>query len=171
MSSHAAMGEITLRKPKLSDGQSIHHLIQNCPPLDLNSAYCYFLLTSHFSHTCVVAEQSGRLGGFLSAYFRPDIPDTLFVWQVAVHESLRGRGIARTMLTSLVARPECGSTRWIEATVGPSNAPSYGLFTSFARSRGISMAESEFLCAEAFGNENHDPELLLRIGPLDAART
>jgi hypothetical protein len=34
---------------------------------------------------------------------------------------------------------------------------------------GAELTESEFLGAEAFGGEQHESEILLRIGPLDAA--
>jgi L-2,4-diaminobutyric acid acetyltransferase len=169
MPSQPTLGELNLRKPWLNDGQAVHRLIQECPPLDCNSPYCYFLLNSHFAHTCVVAEQGAKIGGFLSAYFRPDAPHTLFVWQVAVHESLRNQGMARLMLDSLLSRPECGHARWLEATVGPSNIASRSLFSGYARSVGAELTESDFLGAEAFGGEQHEPEILLRIGPLDAA--
>lgn len=34
--------EWVFRKPQLSDGDKVHALIQACPPLDTNSAYCNF---------------------------------------------------------------------------------------------------------------------------------
>lgn len=166
MSPHPAAGEVILRKPNLADGQAIYQLIKNCPPLDLNSAYSYFLLSSHFAHTCVIAEQNGNVGGFLSAYLRPDAPKILFVWQVAVDEPLRGRGVARLMLSSLLTRPECKDARWLETTVGPTNIASRNLFAGYARSQGLDLTEESFLDAEAFGNESHEPEHLLRLGPL-----
>ena len=140
-------------------------LIQACPPLDLNSAYSYFLLCSHFADSCVVAEQQGKLGGFLSAYIRPDNADTLFVWQVAVAEAFRGQGVAKKMLASLLSRTACSNVRFIEATVGPSNLASRALFTSLARAQGIVMEERTFLPAAAFAGQNHEPEQLLRLGP------
>jgi hypothetical protein len=76
----------TMRLPTRKDGAAIHHLISECPPLDLNSLYAYLLLGEHFSDTCVLAESAGgRINGFISAYVIPTRPDVLFVWQVAVH--------------------------------------------------------------------------------------
>ncbi len=166
MSSSLVAQEIILRKPCLADGSAIHALVQRCPPLDLNSSYSYFLLSSHFAHTCVVAERGGEIEGFLSAYLRPDAPDTLFVWQVAVDESMRGKGVARLMLSSLLSRSECKAVSWLEATVGPTNVASRGLFRTMAHALGVNMAESEFLSEEAFPGQAHEPEYLLRIGPL-----
>lgn len=168
MSSSTGLGEVTLRKPKLADGKAIHQLIESCPPLDLNSEYNYYLLSSHFAQTCVVVERKERIVGFLSAYLRPDEVETLFIWQVAVDEQVRGQGIAGLMLSSLLARPECKGVRSLETTVGPSNAASRNLFTSFSRSRGFVLVENQFLDADAF-TEGHEPEQLLRIGPLNLA--
>ncbi|MBU0499426.1 MAG: diaminobutyrate acetyltransferase [Gammaproteobacteria bacterium] len=160
-----ASRDIILRKPEPSEGQAIHQLIQACPPLDLNSVYSYHLLCKHFAHTCVVAEQGAQAKGFLSAYPRPDAPDTLFVWQMSVHTALRGGGIARMMLSSLLARPECRAIRYLEATVSPSNHASRAVFNSLANQQGLQLAESEFLSERAFGNSGHEAERLLRLGP------
>jgi L-2,4-diaminobutyric acid acetyltransferase len=166
MTSQPDREEITLRKPTKADGQAIHDLIKNSPPLDLNSTYCYCLLGSHFAHTCVVAEQAGKVCGFFSAYIRPDAQDTLFAWQVVVDPSLRGQGIAGLMLSSLLSRPDCRGIRYLETTVGPSNAASRALFNRMAQSYAAAITETEFLAADAFGTPDHEAENLLRIGPL-----
>ena len=86
-----------IRTPKKEDGQAIWDLIAACPPLDQNSMYCNILQCTHFADTCVLAERGGMPVGWLSAYFPPTEPETLFVWQVAVHEKARGEGLARAV--------------------------------------------------------------------------
>ncbi len=158
--------DILLRKPKPEEGLGIYRLIANSPPLDLNSVYNYYLLTTHFADTCVVAEHGGQPRGFLSAYLRPDAPQVLFIWQVAVDAALRGKGVARMMLSSVMSRPECQGVEFIETTVGPSNAPSRALFESFAKKWNYPLDVTEFLPASAFGELEHESEELLRIGPV-----
>ena len=63
-----------LERPELSDGANIHRLIQDSPPLDVNSTYAYLLLCRHFHDTCVVALRQECLAGFISAYLRPPNP-------------------------------------------------------------------------------------------------
>jgi L-2,4-diaminobutyric acid acetyltransferase len=154
---------ITLRYPTAEDGYAIYDLVRRSPPLDVNSIYCYHLLSRHFNKTCVVAEDAGRIVGFLSAYPVPERPETLFVWQVAVDADCRGQGIARQMLDGLLGRPECEGMRAIETTVGPSNKPSRSLFHSYAKRRGVTIDERLFLPASAFGEGEHESEMLLRI--------
>jgi L-2,4-diaminobutyric acid acetyltransferase len=159
---------IVLRRPVLEDGKQVYDLIERCPPLDLNSSYCYFLLCSHFSDTCVVAEDNGRLVGFLSAYLIPDRADTLFVWQMAVDESARGQGLAGRMLDYLLAQPCCADVRSVETTVSPSNQSSRRVFIRLAERLQSGSHEEPFLEASHFGNEGHEEERLIRIGPWDA---
>src|SRR5690625_4855006 len=109
---------IVLREPQISDGPHIYQLVRNCPPLHLNSLYSYLLLCEHHASTCVVAEVNGEVQGFVSAYMRPDQPDVIFVWQVAVHESARGVGMARRMLLALLERESTQEARYLETTVG-----------------------------------------------------
>jgi L-2,4-diaminobutyric acid acetyltransferase len=156
--------DVNFRSPQADDGLEIHRLIADSPPLDLNSVYAYYLLCTHFSETCVVAEQGGELLGFISAYRLPRRADTLFVWQVAVCSSARGRGIARRMLDRLLDRLRDEELRYLEVTVNPSNAASRGLFERLARSRGTVLQEDRFLDTDAFGSSSaHEPEILLRI--------
>jgi L-2,4-diaminobutyric acid acetyltransferase len=159
-------GAVNCRIPKPADAAEVRTLVEACKPLDLNSAYAYLLLCSHFASTCVVAESAGRLAGFLSGYRKPDDPATLFVWQVAVSPSARGRGVGSRMLDVLVARDACRGVRWIEATVSPGNDASWALFESFAQRRGAACDSAALFRPEDFGAEQHEEERLLRLGPI-----
>ncbi len=158
---------VLLREPCLADGKAVHTLIRNCPPLDLNSSYLYFLLSSHFSETCVVGERDGEILAFLSAYRLPKQPDRLFIWQVAVDTSLRGLGMAGRMLDAVLSRPASAGVRFLETTVSPSNTASRRVFERFAEKRRLGWHEESFLTEEHFGGEQHESEVLFRIGPLN----
>lgn len=167
VASQPALGSVVYRKPSLNEGQAIHGLVRSCEPLDLNSSYAYMLLCTHFTDTCVVAEEQGRVVGFISAYRKPADPDVLFVWQVAVSPHVRGRGVASRMLCEVLARAGCSSVRAIETTIGPSNRASWALFESFAKKLGAATSQEEFFREKDFENEGHEAEILLRIGPID----
>jgi L-2,4-diaminobutyric acid acetyltransferase len=161
------LGSVVYRRPRPSEGKDIHCLISDCSPLDLNSSYAYMLLCVHFADTCVVAEEGGRVVGFLSAYRKPADPDVVFVWQVAVSPTVRGRGIGSRMLAELTVRPSCSSATAIETTIGPSNRVSWALFESFAKKLGAAMSRETLFLEEDFGDEGHEAEVLLRVGPID----
>ena len=164
--------QVLLREPRPDEGQGLHDLIRHAPPLDLNSAYCYFLLARHFRETCVVAESNGVLAGCVTAYLRPDNTVTLFVWQVAVREDHRGQGLAGSMLDALLARPACREVRYLETTVGPTNHASRRCFERLAEARRCSVRQLPFLEPNHFGPDaQHEAEVLLRIGPFPRPTT
>lgn len=157
---------LLFRTPDLADGVAITQLIKDCPPLDQNSTYVYLLLCSHFSQSCIVVQHQDQLVGFISAYLHPEKKDTLFVWQVAVHDSMRGQGLAQRMLDQLLSRPSLQHTRYVETTVDPDNLASRRLFESLAERHHTAINEYDFFEAEHFIEPQVEP--LLRIGPFKA---
>ncbi|GAB7054396.1 MULTISPECIES: diaminobutyrate acetyltransferase [Paenibacillus] len=165
--SHTDTKIIRYRKPRKEDGGKVWELIRSAGALDLNSAYCYIMLCDYFRDTCLVAEQGGRLAGFVSAFRPSGREDTLFVWQIAVASEYRGRGIGKTLLDKLLA--QCGErpVHYVEATISPSNQASRQLFGSLARRYNIAFIARKGYPAEIFpGHGSHEEESLYRIGPL-----
>lgn len=170
MHAEKAHDDIELRRPESQDGARLHKLVRECKPLDENSTYCNLLQCTHFADTCVAAEIDGDLVGFISAYIPPKQQNVLFVWQVAVHEKARGKGLAKRMLAELLDRPECTDVQYIETTITPDNDASWGMFGSFAYQRG--MRTEQFILFDSrvhFAGEHKD-EYLLRIGPFNRDR-
>jgi L-2,4-diaminobutyric acid acetyltransferase len=161
---------IVYRKPGLADAASIHALIDECKPLDLNSPYAYMLLCTDFADTCAVAQREGRLVGFVSGYRKPDDNSVLFVWQVAVSPRGRKQGVGKGLLEEIIARPEQAAVRHLEATINPSNRASWALFETFAKKRGARCATQTLFREEHFGHQGHEEERLLRISPLESPR-
>ncbi len=155
-----------VRRPNKSDGRAIFELASACaPPLDLNSMYLYFLIGAHFDETSAVVEAEGEVVGFTSAYIIPKQRDHLFIWQVAVDEAHRSKGLARSMLDEILARESCKDVRYMDATITSSNESSKRLFKAMARERGAECSEQSFLESEHFGDEDHEQEILFTIGP------
>ena len=157
-----------LRPPTPADGAALYDLIRHSPPLDLNSCYAYLLQGLHLADTCVLACDGDTPCAYISGYLPPGRPDTLFIWQVAVATGQRGRGLARTLLLHLLARPACAGVRWLETTVTPDNRPSTRLFHGLARTLGCACEVSDLFPATAFGTTGHEAEQLFRIGPIPA---
>jgi L-2,4-diaminobutyric acid acetyltransferase len=156
---------ISVERPRFDDGRDLWRLARDSGELDLNSPYCYLLWCRDFSETSVVARAGRTVVGFVTGYLRPDVPDTLFVWQVAVDRVYRGQRIGRRMLGTLAADMNRLGCRYLEATVSPDNVPSARMFTSFARAHAAPLAWTGGFDAAMFP-ENHKREDLVRIGPL-----
>lgn len=157
--------KIELKKPSSMDGILVNQLVASCPPLDTNSVYCNLLQADHFKDTSVAAELNGELVGFVSGYLIPNKTDSLFVWQVAVGEAARGKGLAKRMLRDLLARPNCQNVRFIETTITKSNEGSWALFRSLAKQLDATLEESVKFDRDTHFHSKHDTEYLVRIGP------
>ncbi len=162
-----AGASIELTAPSAADAPGVHQLIARCKPLDLNSTYAYLLLCHHFADTCVVARRVSQLVGFISGYVLPNDPRTFFVWQVAVHPDVRGARLGARMLLHLLSRQSVSSARYMETTVSPSNTASRRMFHGFATSIDAAIEERMLFDRDAFGDEDHEEEMLLKIGPID----
>ncbi|MEQ9407633.1 MAG: diaminobutyrate acetyltransferase [Fuerstiella sp.] len=159
---------LKIRPATIQDAAAIWELVREIGVLDLNSAYLYLLLCRDFADTCLVAEGSHGLAGFVTAYHPPDRTDVLFIWQVGISQDARRQGLAGRLLQQLIAGRPTATVRYIEATVSPSNLASRRLFDSLAAQLGAPLTESESdgFAKQHFPAGDHEPEPLIRIGPL-----
>lgn len=186
-------GVVSFRSPTLEDGREMWRMARDSKVLDLNSSYSYLLWCRDFAATSVVATVDGVPAGYVTGYLRPERPDTLMVWQVAVDEAHRGRGLAGRMLSWLVdeARtgdpagnaptgdapagdaptdnaPAVGAAAGVarmETTITPDNEASIALFSSFAARRGAEITREPVFDGSLFP-DGHESELLFSIAPL-----
>ncbi|MBO0802007.1 MAG: diaminobutyrate acetyltransferase [Nocardiopsaceae bacterium] len=154
-----------IEAPSAKDGADLWRLARDAGELDLNSPYSYLLWCRDFSGTSVVARAGGQAVGFVTGYRRPDSAETLFVWQVAVDPAYRGQRIGVRMLMGIGDAAKRLGCRYVEATVTPGNDASARMFASFARAHGAPLARTEGFESTLFP-DNHQPEDLIRIGPL-----
>jgi L-2,4-diaminobutyric acid acetyltransferase len=159
-------GKASLRKPTPDDGFALNQLVANSPPLDPNSVYCNLLQCLHFSDTAIAAELDDELVGFISGYIPPTKPDTLFVWQVVIAGSMRGRGLAKQMMLQLLRNLASRKLRFIETTITPDNQASWSLFRSLARELDIPLESRVFFTRDRHFGGQHEDEHLLQLGPL-----
>ncbi|MBE1596128.1 MULTISPECIES: diaminobutyrate acetyltransferase [Streptomyces] len=159
---------IRIDRPSVVDGAALWRIAGDSGALDLNSSYSYLLWCRDFADTSVVArDDSGEPVGFVTGYVRPERPDTLLVWQVAVDEAHRGLGLAAALLDGLterVARRHPLTT--VETTITPGNTASERLFAGYAARHGADIERTVLFEAGDFPDGPHPPEMLHRIGPL-----
>ena len=159
-----------LRPASVDDAAAIWRHVAGSPVLDTNSPYAYLLLCDLFRDTCVVAERTGDIVGFVAAVRPPRRPDTVFVWQIGVAEAERGSGLGGRLLDALLGLAGCTGVRYLEATVTPSNDASQALFRSLARRRRVDCEVRSHYPEELFPRQpgaSHEAEDLFRIGPFE----
>lgn len=163
----AERGTLEFQIPKAEDGYLVNQLVEASPPLDPNSIYCNLLQCSHFADTAVVVREGDELVGFVTGYIQPRNPNTLFVWQVGIAKSARGKGLAKRMLKHLLKRSFCRDVRYIETTITPDNEASWALFRSLTRDLDTQLDSRVYFEKEPHFGGAHDDEHLLVIGPFN----
>ncbi|MFZ4453387.1 diaminobutyrate acetyltransferase [Salibacterium aidingense] len=160
------MDALTFEKPQVEDGADMWELVKNST-LDLNSSYKYIMMCEFFAETCVVAKEKGELVGFVTGFIPPEKQDTVFVWQVGVDPSQRGKGLASRLINQLIERVAEKDVKYLEATVTPSNEASQALFKKAARTYDTNCEVSECFAEDLFPGDEHEAELTFRIGPIN----
>ena len=155
------------RHPTIPDGLALWRLVGAAGTLDLNSTYAYLMVCRDFADTSIVAEQAGRIAGFVMGYRPPQRPDAVFVWQIGVAPEARGRGLGSLVLDRLLRSDACSRVRFLETNVTPSNHASRALFEGLARRLHAPIEELEGFESSLFPDPSHEPERLLRIGPFE----
>ncbi|VEF46286.1 diaminobutyric acid acetyltransferase [Bacillus freudenreichii] len=158
---------VYFREPTADDGSEIYELVKSSKVLDVNSSYSYLMWGKYFNKTSIVAVVDRKIVGFISGFLQPTAPDTLFIWQVVVDRSQRGKGLATTLLIKLIKRLENTNIRYLEATVTPTNEPSNNLFKGLADKLGTEYTKYECFSEEQFPDPSHEAEIAYRIGPLE----
>ena len=156
---------LAFRKPTEEDGKEVWQLIKDTGVLDLNSSYSYLLWSKFFDETSVVVETNDQIVGFISGFIQPKSPNSIFIWQVAVDASQRGKGLASRMLQTILHRDKCRNIQRLEATVSPTNEASQALFRKLARDLKTDCNVSELFTENHFPEKGHEEELLFGIGP------
>ena len=162
------LGQLTFRCPTANDGYAVNQLIAACPPLDTNSVYCNLLQCTHFSETCVVAELDGEMVGWMSAYINPQKSNTIFIWQMAVSEKVRGQSLAYKMLNHLLSRVVCSEVTHVETTITKDNQASRSVFRKLASQLNTGCAESSYFVRDIHLGGKHADEYLFKIGPISS---
>lgn len=159
------VGTALLRAPQLGDAAQIWQIAKDSRVLDTNSSYAYLLWCRDFPGTTVVAEVDGKVVGFVIGYLRPERPDTVFVWQVAVSASQRGRGTGTAMIENLLDRVATRGVTALETTISPDNPASIAMFAAVARHRDAEFTKRPLFEPDVFPDE-HAAEDLYEISPI-----
>ena len=160
----SAAPDAVFRSPQIADGVRLWQIAEASKVLDVNSSYSYLLWCRDFDASSIVAEVDGNVVGFVTGFVRPHAPDTLFVWQVAVDDCQRGKGLAAAMLHRLLESLASQSVTHLETTISPDNAASIALFTALARNRGTQITKQNLFDPNDFPDA-HEAEELYIIGP------
>ncbi len=159
---------IKITTPSKKDGCAIANLIERCPPLDLNSTYHYLIQSHYFNSTCSIAFDSNKVVAFVSGFINPSKNNSLFIWQVAIDESYRGKGLGIELIEFILNRNK--NIVSIETTITEANKASRRMFEKIQEKYQTKISELILFDKEKDFSDEHDTEILIEIGPIDQGK-
>lgn len=124
-----------------SDVSKVRKLVQACEPLTLHTAVTYGVLLRSFPDTCFVAETSGELSGFISSVRGTAHPEAIYVWQIGVVPSARGKGLSLRLIDSVAMAANRIGCSVLQVGIEPSNDHSLSVFRAYAHRKGESLTQ------------------------------
>lgn len=107
-------------------------LAQRCPPLDVHTAYTYWVLCNAFQEWSQVAEEGRHIVGMLTSVFNGS---DLLIWQIGVDADWRGNGVASAMLEALREKSTSRGVYEARVTIDTRNEASIRAFSRFGLQR------------------------------------
>ena len=156
-----------LRRPEKKDAAEIYALLQPYKPyVGTSPCYTYLLICEHFRDTSAVAiKAGGEIIGFTSAYYPPNKPNNLFLWEIGVKKGYHGNQLYIHMVQAIYERCR---PMYIEATVNPSNTSSIKRLKKLANLFNSDLTTDILFPSKCFGKQDHEDEVLYCIGPISS---
>lgn len=140
------MSEIIVKNVEEKDASLIKHLALSCPPLDVHTPYTYWVLCRYFNKSCFVMYDGEAPIGYITAI---DIDEGVFIWQIGVIESYRGRGYASLLIDKVY---EYAGLKNLDmfVTIDKENKKSYNSFNGFCKKHNLKFEEIGSLSIDDF---------------------
>lgn len=120
---------IEYRNIQPEDAVLLRHLAESCPPLDVHTHYTYWVVANYFGMCGFIAEDNGMPIGYIMAV---ETKNCVFVWQIGIIESYRGKDISRDLIKRV---HEVAKTKELplEVSIADENIPSRSAFSNYCK--------------------------------------
>lgn len=116
------------------DAPLVQELVRICPPLEVHTAFTYWVLCRYQIGYGVVAEDaSGSIVGVVTGIASASDPEVVYLWQIGVAPDRRRNGLGRKLLTRWCLQLQDAGRSRLEVSIAPGNGPSRRLFGWLAR--------------------------------------
>lgn len=123
------------------DSASILRLVEQCGPyVAPHNLYLYWILEQYYASTCKVIETDNDIIGFVSGMPSVD-NNSLFIWQICIHNEYRNQGIATLLLDSSLSSAREMGYSFMELSISKGNIASQMFFDKYAQTKQITNVE------------------------------
>lgn len=135
--------EIKIRTFRQEDISSLYELLKlSAPFIQPYPDYIYWFMREYHGNCNLIAVEDEKVVGWLGTLPGSGEMNEVFVFQICVHPSCRGRQIGTRLLETLKSCLEPGK-KIIECSISPENPASLQLFRSFAAANGAELVQTD----------------------------
>ena len=120
--------DLIIRSACEAEYLEVHGFVSLCKPLEPYGEHFFKIMLRYFGNTCYIAEQEGRIVGWVMGFFSQKQTGTYFLWQIGVHPENRGQRLGQQLLKHLEKHLRNTDACRIELTIDPENVASRQLF-------------------------------------------
>lgn len=134
-----------IRPMKEKDIAQIRELVNFCKPLDLHTAFTYWILAKYFSNTCLVLEDRDTIAGYTGGMKSSAKKEVFYLWQIGLLPKYRGTGCFGLLLGKVMEAAKEAGCNVLQFSVLPDNYQSIAAFSSYAKNKGIPLIKKDSL--------------------------
>ncbi len=131
-----------IRNCTTADVATIRNFVSKTPPLDLHSAFTYWIMFEYFRDLCFVAEVKPveQLMGFITGLVSTSRRNTCYLWQLGVVPTFRMTSCASILIEHLVHAAKTRRCDALQFSIEPSNKLSLNTARRFAQRRNLPLS-------------------------------
>lgn len=155
--------EFIIRSINEADAPILKNLANQCPPLDVHTAYTYWVVAKYFGeYSFMILEDELPIGYIMCV--KND--ECFLIWQIGILEKYRKKNISTLLIEKVFQKIKgsCVTPAVINVSIAPENKSSYCAFEKFCANNGYVMKEKEDLCLKDLDDPNFlEEEILYEI--------
>lgn len=135
-------GELMIiRKCTVEDVDSLRRFVDRCKPLELHTPFTYWTLFNYFSNICFLMIEKDELIGFISGIKGSLDKEVVYLWQIGVSKSHRGKNYASVLIDNFIKAVIELDCNKIQVSISPDNEASYNTFLKYAKEHSYNFAK------------------------------
>ena len=156
------MNQITVRNACAADSPLLRALAAACGTLDVHTPYTYWVACQYHGSSIFILEDAGEPIGYIMAL---DNPDCVFLWQIGILASYRGKGLSQRLYTQVMNYAAAAGKK-VQVTIAPDNKASFGALESYCRSHSLEIhTEQTLFLTDRIDPEFRETEVIYTVYP------
>jgi L-2,4-diaminobutyric acid acetyltransferase len=145
---------LNLRSCTADDVDDVRQFVASCAPLEVHTAFTYWVTFEHWGDICFVLLEDGRIAGYVSAIGSDRHRETIYLWQIGVAEKLRHQGVAQHLISAVSSAAVAKGYKTAQVSIANDNEASRKAFEHYAANTGHRFrAIGEMSIEDSFSGE------------------